>query len=473
MFFNIKEEWKERTMLKEDGGRTVSYGDACEFIRYTGERMKAGSLMAILCENKIGSVFSYLSALNREVVPLLLDSRMDTGMAKTLLETYRPEYLAFPERLVSVYGGGEEVWKRNGYVCVHRRETGAQEKLNPELALLLTTSGSTGSPKLVRQSWKNIESNTRSIVEYLELGREERPITTLPMHYTYGLSIINSHIQAGACILLTDRTLFDMEFWEFFEKEGATSFGGVPYTYEMLKRLDFFDMDLPSLKTMTQAGGKLPAYLHREFAEYAAEKGKRFVVMYGQTEATARMGYLPAEYSLKKCGSMGIAIPGGKFYLIGLDGEWIEEPDITGELVYEGDNVTLGYAVCREDLKKGDERGGILVTGDMAKRDQDGYYYITGRKKRFLKMFGNRVNMDEVEQMLKQNFHGADFACTGQDDHMIIYAAGFPEDGAKELPGWLEQKTNLNARGFEICIIPEIPKNDSGKTLYGSLPKHG
>ena len=180
-------------------------------------------------------------------------------------------------------------------------------------------------------------------------------------------------------------------------------------------------MDLPYLRTMTQAGGKLSPELHREFAKYAQENGKHFVVMYGQTEATARMGYLPWKKAIEKYGSMGIAIPGGKLWLKDIQGNKIIQPDIIGELVYEGKNVTLGYAICKEDLKKEDERYGVLETGDMAKMDEEGYFYIVGRKKRFLKIFGNRVNLDETERMIKVTFEGLDCACAGIDDKLYIF----------------------------------------------------
>ena len=227
-------------------------------------------------------------------------------------------------------------------ICLIWKSIKRQDTQLLHLSLIHISSGSTGSPKFVRQSYKNIEVNTRQIAEYLELDQEERAITTLPMNYTYGLSIINSHLLVGAEILLTDKTMMERGFWSFMKEQKATSFGGVPYTYEMLDKLRFFRMDLPDLKTMTQAGGKLIPELHKKFAEYAAEKGKRFIVMYGQCEATARMGYLPADKAVEKCGSMGIAIPGGVFHLIDVNGEAVTEPHVTGELVYEGENVTLG-----------------------------------------------------------------------------------------------------------------------------------
>lgn len=342
-----------------------------------------------------------------------------------------------------------------------------QPPLYEDLALLLTTSGSTGSPKLVRQSYRNIQSNAEAIAAYLELTAEERPVTTLPMNYTYGLSIINSHMQVGATVLLTDRTMLMKSFWDFMKTQKATSFGGVPFTYELLKKVRFFRMELPDLRYMTQAGGKLSPELHREFASWAEERGKKFIVMYGQTEATARMGYLPAAKSIEKYGSMGIPIPGGQFLLTDVHGDEITEPDVVGELIYQGDNVTLGYAEKREDLAKGDEWHGYLVTGDMAKRDRDGYYYIVGRKKRFLKIFGNRVNLDEIDRLIKENFEGIDCASTGVDDRMKTYITD--SELKDEVRRYLSAKTHLSESAFEVIYIEEIPKNESGKVLYSEL----
>ena len=269
-------------------------------------------------------------------------------------------------------------------------------------------------------------------------------------------------------MLLTTSTVVAKDFWSFMKEERATSFGGVPYTYEMLKRIRFFKMELPDLKTFTQAGGKLSPQLHKEFAEYAIAHGKHFVVMYGQTEATARMAYLPYEKALEKYGSMGIAIPGGRFVLIDVNGDEVTKPDTVGELVYEGDNVTLGYAECGDDLIKGDERGGRLETGDMAKADADGYYYIVGRKKRFLKLFGNRVNLDEIDGMIKREFEGIDCASDGTDEMMKVYITD--PNLVRQVEELIADRTHINNRAFSVIVIDKIPRNESGKTLYKDLP---
>lgn len=463
------DKYKGETALLDEYGNHMSYNALQGEGRILTDIVGRRCLIFCLCRNEIGSIFGYVSFLNARIVPVLLNAHLERGLLDNLLEVYRPKYLWLPDGLTADFPQMEKVYSTYGYALL-RTKYEKYYLLHDDLALLLTTSGSTGSPKFVRQSYANIVANAQSIVQYLRLDEKEQPITTLPMNYTYGLSIINSHLLVGATILVTDKGLMQKEFWQFFKEQGATSFGGVPYTYEMLDRLRFFRMDLPSLRTMTQAGGKLLPEMHKKFAEYARDHGKKFVVMYGQCEATARMGYLPADMAVEKCGSMGVAIPGGKFRLIDVDGQEVIIPHRTGELVYEGPNVTLGYAECGEDLKKGDERHGVLETGDMAQFDEDGYYYIVGRKKRFLKIYGNRVNLDEIDRMVKERFEGMDFASSGVDDHMYLFVT----DGsiAEEVKGFVVSKTGLNPAAFKAVVISEVPKNDAGKTLYKELEKY-
>lgn len=463
------QKYRDNIATLDGYGTALTYGALDEEGRRVAEAMGRRCLAFILCRNETGALVGYTGMMNAGMVPLLLNSHMEREALAGLLDAYQPPYLWAPEDMADSFPDRTPVYRAFGYRLL-RSHSGTEYPLHPDLALLLTTSGSTGSAKLVRQSYANIKANAESIAQYLELDETERPITTLPMNYTYGLSIVNSHLYVGATLLITDRSLVEKEFWQFFKEQGATSFGGVPYTYEMLDRLRFQRMDLPSLRTMTQAGGKLIPELHKKFAGYAAESGKRFVVMYGQCEATARMGYLPADKAVEKCGSMGIAIPGGTIRLLDINGQAITEPHVTGELVYQGPNVTLGYAESGEDLIKGDERHGILETGDMAQFDEDGYYYIVGRKKRFLKIYGNRVNLDEIDRMVKARFAQADFASAGVDDHMYLFVTDGPL--AEAVKGFVVTKTGLNPAAFKTVVINEIPKNDSGKTLYTELEKY-
>lgn len=451
-----------------ESGERVSYSALAEYCSSLTRHIPHRCLVFNLCRNELGSLVGYVAFLNAKIVPLMLKADLDEGLLHELIKAYKPDYLHVPSEIAGKFADCKVVYENVGYALL-KTSFDSVYPLHDDLALLLTTSGSTGSPKLVRQSYKNIEANTSSIVQYLGLTESERTITTLPMNYTYGISIINTHLAAGASIVLTDKALMQKEFWQQLKDFEATNFGGVPYTFEMLNRLRFERMNLPALKCVTQAGGKLSPTLHEKFAKWAADAGKKFIVMYGQTEATARMSYLPAEKSLEKCGSIGIAIPGGRFALLGENDVEIAEPETPGELVYYGDNVTMGYAECGEDLAKGDERNGKLETGDMAKFDKDGYYYIVGRKKRFLKIFGNRVNLDETERLLKIEFPNCDFACAGIDDKMSVFVT---DEKIKDavLP-FLTDKLKFHASAFKVCFINAIPRNESGKVLYKDLPE--
>jgi acyl-coenzyme A synthetase/AMP-(fatty) acid ligase len=461
------DRYQTNVAVEDEHGQRLTYAELRHEGRMLCQQADGRCLVFCLCRNVMGSFVGYVSFLNGGVVPVMLPADMDPALLRSLYETYRPKY---------VWGPAE--FELEDDCCRHERfgyrllqtPFGDSARMAPDLALLLTTSGSTGSPKLVRQSYRNIRANMDSIVEYLHIMPDDRPVTTLPMHYTYGLSIINTHLDVGATILLTDRGVAQKAFWTFFRDQGATGFGGVPYTYEMLDRMRFTRMNLPSLRVMTQAGGKLSPELHQKFAEWCRNTGREFIVMYGQCEATARMAYLPWEKSLEKIGSVGVPIPGGAFELIGEDGDPIAEPHVTGELRYRGGNVTLGYAVTADDLMKEDERHGVLDTGDMAQVDEDGFYTIVGRKNRFLKIFGNRVNLDEAERMLKAKFPNADCACGGRDDHLSVF--GTDEAALPEMRAYLAEKTGLNPGGFFIKAVPAIPKNEAGKTLYLELEKY-
>lgn len=447
----------------QSDGQTLTYADLAREADSLASVIGKRTLVFLLCSNSLESLVGYVGFLRNDIVPVLLDSKLNFEMLSHLLKTYEPAYVWLPSSekgqvlgtSIHTYGSYELV--KTGY--------DVDMDLYPELALLLTTSGSTGSPKLVRQSYKNIKANTESICEYLEISSSDRPITTLPMSYTYGLSIINSHLHKGATVLLTEFSFMQKEFWSFLKTQKATTFGGVPYSYQILKRLRLFSMDLPSLRYLTQAGGKLSYELSLEMATKCKEKGMKFIVMYGQTEATARMSYMPHEHAIDKCGSMGVAIPGGAFWLQDSDGSIIEKADTVGELVYRGDNVTLGYAESKKDLALGDERKGVLVTGDMAVRDSDGFYSIVGRKKRFVKIFGSRVNLDETERLLLDK--GYTCACCGVDDRMSVYTENQGKE--EEIHKLISTLLNLNRTAFVIRYIPSIPKNEAGKTLYVQL----
>lgn len=462
MMFDLL-KYRDNVAAIADDGRHFSYAELHADSCHIAERLSPDGLVFCLCRNSYAALAGYVGLLNKHIPTVLLDAAKDSSMMQSLIECYSPAYIWMPAE--TKLDAGECILNFQEYVLV--RTAFGRYPINPKLLLLLTTSGSTGSPKLVRITENNLLSNAQSIIEYLGIDQNERAVTSLPMHYSYGMSVINSHLLAGAALLLTDKPVIQKPFWEFVKSERATSIAGVPYTYEMLRRLRFMEMDLPDLKVMTQAGGKLKAEIAREFIQKAKEQGKKFIVMYGQTEASPRMSYLPFDRALEKYSSIGIPIPGGRMYVIGDDGKEIEEPGIDGELVYEGPNVCMGYAERKEDLIKGDENKGRLRTGDIAHKDADGYFYITGRMKRFVKVWGNRCNLDTLEQLVKNICTSC--ACVGVDDKITIFVT---ENGLEsKIKEYLCDKTGLNIRAFDVRMLEKIPTKDSGKIDYQQLQR--
>lgn len=445
---------------------SVGYADLREFSGRLNAALDPRSLVLCLARNTAGAVCGYAGLMEGGHVPLLLEAATNPAAMAGYLEKYRPAFVWLPADRAGDFPDYKERLRVHDYLLL---ETGygASFSLHPDLALLLPTSGSTGSPKLVRHSHGNLESNINAIIAYLKIDKTRRAITTLPMHYTYGLSVINIHLMARASLALTDLTVPDRKFWDFFRQSEATSISGVPYTWLMLERLGIMRMDLPCLKYCDQAGGKLDAATQTRYIQWAEATGREFIVMYGQTEASPRMGYLPWHLAASKPGCMGVPVEGGSFHLLDENGREVIEPGVEGELIYEGPNVTMGYATSGAALALGDERHGKLETGDMATRDADGIYRITGRKSRFLKLYGKRVSLDETEKLLAGEFPGLDCCCGGQDDNLVVYVCqGGMSDAIRN---YLAAFTGINQRAFAVKMVEAIPRNQSGKVLYREL----
>ncbi|MET3953051.1 AMP-binding protein [Arthrobacter sp. UYEF36] len=396
-------------------------------------------LVALAAANDLESLIAYLAALAGGH-PLILLPEDKPAALESLIAAYDPDVVV-----------------RSGNVLEERRP-GTRHELHRDLALLLSTSGSTGSPKLVRLSQANLQSNAESISEYLAIGPDDRAATTLPMSYCYGLSVINSHLLRGAGLVLTDLSVVDPCFWELFRNRGATAFAAVPYTFELLERVGFAEMELPSLRYVTQAGGRLVPEMVQEYAGLGRRKGWDLVVMYGQTEATARMAYLPSELAATVPGAIGIPVPGGAFRIDPVPG--LEH----GELVYTGPNVMLGYAETAEDLGKGraiDE----LRTGDLARQHPTGVYEVVGRRSRFVKIVGLRVDLGEVERMLADL--GVLAASAGTDDGLVVAVEGGHD--TQLLGKVLAQGMGLPRAALQVHTVEHLPRLATGKLDYQSV----
>ena len=459
MFLQLDEKDPSRIAVIDDSGESLTYGSLCSYADELRKVLPYRTLVFLLAENCIGSLIGYTSFLNNHVVPLILSNKTEKTLFDNLYTTYQPEYLWLPTSRTAEFGQ-EPLYSAFGYSLI--RTGNPTPELFEDLSLLLPTSGSTGSPKLVRHSYRNIEANAENVKNLFQITPSERAMGVLPMHYTMGLSVIASHLYAGATVLLCGKSLLDRGFWSMLKEQHATSFTGVPYSFELLSKLRFFRMDLPDLKIVTQGGGKLTEEMWQSLVDYAKDKGKKFIATYGQSECTARMAYLPAELAATKICSIGIAEPGGQLSIINHEGVETFEGEDSGEMVYRGENVTLGYAYSKEDLLKGDENHGIMHTGDLARRDADGCYYIIGRLKRFLKIFGLRIGLDEVENLIRSNYD-TDCYCSGDDEKLLIKLTN--PAVAEEIPHFIEEKTHLFYQRVNVEIVDKILRNETGKVI--------
>ncbi|MEV4641181.1 AMP-binding protein [Actinoplanes sp. NPDC049548] len=424
----------------------ISYAELARRVARAARRLGGGRRLVLIAgANEVEAVVAYLGALEAGH-PVLLAPGDNPAAVETLAATYDPDVVV------------RKVGRRWRY---EQRRRGSAHDLHPELALLLTTSGSTGSPKLVRLSHDSLRANAESIATYLGVRATDRAATTLPMSYCYGLSVINSHLTRGAGVILTDLSVVDPCFWELFGRAEGTTFAGVPYTFTLLDRVGFETMRLPHLRYVTQAGGRLAPERVRRYAELGRRHGWDMVVMYGQTEATARMAYLPPELAASHPGAIGVPVPGGDLRLEPVDGA--ADAD-SGELVYTGPNVMLGYAERPADLALG-RTVHELRTGDIARHTADGLYEIVGRRSRLAKVFGLRIDLERVEARLEAD--GVTAWCIGGDDELVVAVQADHHD--PDLDRLVASRCGLPPRSVRLIVVPELPRLPSGKPDYQAV----
>lgn len=446
----------DRTAVVTAEGR-LSYAELADRVGTAARRFGLGRRLVLLAAvTTVDVLVSYLAALSAGHVVLLVPGDHPEAM-DALIAAYDPDVVVRPA---------------GARTRVEQRREGSGHDLHPDLALLLSTSGSTGSPKLVRLSYANLQANAESIAEYLDLCPDDRAATTLPLYYCYGLSVVHSHLLRGAGLILTSLSVVDDCFWDLFRTARGTSLAGVPYTFDLLDRIGFDAMSLPHLRYVTQAGGRLAPARVAHYAELGRRRGWDLVVMYGQTEATARMAYLPAHLAAAHPRAIGIPIPGGSFRLAPLADQDPADQDVgeldvadqdvgdqdVGELVYRGPNVMMGYARTPADLALGatlDE----LRTGDVARRSDVGLYEIVGRRTRFTKLFGIRIDLQHVEDTLAG--HGISACCVADDDAIDVVIEGTPDtDPVRALVG---RTCGLPANAVRVHRPATLPRLANGK----------
>lgn len=401
----------------------------------------ARRLVLVEGANDLDSLVAYLAALQHGHVALVVPDGRE-AQREAMAAAYDPD-------IVCTVGARDDV-----------RRSESTHDLHPDLALLLSTSGTTGSPKLVRLSRDNVASNAGAIVESLALTPADRAITTLPLHYCYGLSVLHSHLVAGASVALTSLSVVDECFWDLVTHAGATSFAGVPHTFDMLAASDFEARDLPSLRQVTQAGGRLEPDAVRHWSRTGRARGWDLVVMYGATEATARMAYLPPDLAEDHPASIGVAVPGGRLRI----DEAVDERPGVGELVYDGPHVMLGYATSPADLALGRQTA-ELRTGDLA-RLVDGVFEVVGRRNRVGKVFGLRIDLEAVEHHLRGEVDRHVRAVATDHAVHLFLTSGRRATSARALAA---EQCGLPEHAVRVTLLAQVPLTSSGKTDYAAL----
>ncbi len=439
----------EKPALVFPGGRVVSYRElATRVDRQATEWRGERGLVMLEADLSEHAIVAYLAALDAGHA-VALQGPSATGADRG---SFKPD---FCRRRI------DGRWRTE-------RLEGDRTALHPDLAVLLSTSGSTGQGKYVRLSRSNIAANARAIAEYLGLTAADRSCLILPLHYSYGLSVLNAHITVGASIYIPGGSILDEGFLDGLAGSGCTNFSGVPYSYDLLEKAGFRERAFPRLRFMTVAGGRLPPETVRLYNEHLLQRGAAFFVMYGQTEATARIAYMPPDRLRGREDCIGVAIPGGSLTIEDESGRLVTGVEEPGELIYRGANVMMGYASSRADLAD-DAALSELRTGDLAVRDVDGFFRIVGRTKRISKIAGLRIGHDALEAALER--HDIAAAVIGSDVEIHAYFVG--ERDPDDIRRLLVSASGLTLLQVRATRIDALPRLASGKVDYEALRDKG
>lgn len=406
----------------------------------------------------------YFVLLVSGAIPLLTSENINDSEYSKLLKAYQPFAELMKINKKSDLNDSFTSSLVSNYTVRLLNHENIKYSIHEDLALLLPTSGSTGSSKYVRVSNENIISNTEAISDYLNIRDKDTVITTLPPNYSYGISVLHTHISKGSSIIVTEKSFLEKEFWELLKKYKVTTLNGVPFHYEMLKRLKFHKKILPDLRIITQAGGHLNSKLKEYFINYCIDNSVSFYVMYGQTEASPRISYITLPDLLEAKESIGKGIQSCKLFLKNENNEEITEANSVGELNVKGKNVTMGYAHTYEDLRKLNEFKGLLKTGDLAYYDRKKRFYIVGRKNRFVKIVGKRINLDDLQNIVYEL--GYENVCTGNDTFLKIGCTNITLENKTILTRTLMQKIDIPKNAIKIFQIDRIERKSSGKIAY-------
>ncbi len=452
LFQNTK-YFNKRTAFITDKNKKISYKEIYKKSKEIASKINQKSVTIIIAKNHYECFIGYIALIMFGRTSILLDENFSLKFLQNLIKKYRVNYIFASNEHQSKIKDTDIIHQGDEY-SISKTNFDLHKKINEKNLLLLTTSGSTQNPKLVRLSKENLFNNTKNIIKYLNINKNHTTITTMPFAYSYGLSIFNTHFHAGAKIIINNNTIFDKKFWEMIKKNKVNSFGGVPQFYENLKRLDLKNLNLESIKYLSQAGGKMDDETLKYYGNFCKQKKIKFFVMYGQTEASPRMSYLEWKKFYLKLGSIGKPLDGCKFQIFREDRKIIKKSYVKGEIVFFGKNVSLGYSKNYKDLYKGDINKGILYTGDIGYKDNENYYFLSARKNRISKIFGLRINLDDIENFLKK-FKINSKCLIGNKKLRILIKNNYSK---KKIKLKVSNFTRINENYIQIIKVKKYPR---------------
>ena len=444
------------------------------------DRSVKGDRIGIIAENSLFSISAYLGTMHAGRVAVPLHGEIQPDLLSHIIQSTEMQTVFISRRcgrrLLSIL---TELNVRIILEGAPQPDAAAVQmpEIDPhnDLAVILFTSGSTGTPKGVMVTHRNIECNTRDIIEYMELTSSDRAMVVLPFHYCFGASLLHTHLMAGGSVVLNNQFMYPETVLDDMEEKACTGLAGVPSTYQiLLRRSTFRKRSLLALRWFQQAGGKLPDPFIEEIR--SSFNPVRFFLMYGQTEATARLSYLPPERLEEKLGSIGKGLPSSALEVLKSDDTPVTPgSEETGEIVAHGDNVTKGYWKAPDETAK-IFKNGKLYTEDIARIDEDGFIYVLDRARDFIKSGGKRVGTKELKNVISELPDVVQAAVIGTSHEMLgkyIKAylvirrdAGLSaEDVRRHIAGRLEKFKIPDSVEF----LDSLPKNSAGKVLKPKL----
>lgn len=445
--------------IADDKGNKITYKALLNEAEILSAYIEERSIVFILCDHHIETVkFLYeVFCINR--IPLLLSSDINEELFIKLIEKYKPNYIYCKNKYkIKKYNFIKKI-KLDNHILF---KTGTKKhKVSPDLALLLSTSGTTGSEKLVKLSYDNLLDNIKHASQKLNVKSGQKGITPLPLNHIYGLDFCFWHWYCGATLMITEESILSNKFQEFYVNQKINNFAATPYVYKILHKIRFWDANkIENLHFAMSAGEQMSRDDQKELVSIMENK---FWISYGQTECSYMITAMNFEKENMKLGSVGKALENMELTI----------DNKSGELIVKSKSVCMGYTNCIAQLAKGDENHGIIHTGDQVYVDNDGCIYLRGRLTRYVKVLGKRVCLDDVERYLEENYRNLDVACIGVDNQIIIFYTNFEAILEKEIPMLLDRVMRIPHKFISCNYLIEIPRSDTGKIRYAELEEIG